>query len=412
MRVLFTHQGFPGQFKYLAPALARSGHDVVFLSSPSSNSLPKVRQIFYDPARLNGHSTDPLLSPLDRALAYGSSAKDTLHHLKNDGFVPDVMVAHPAWGESLFFKDVFPRTPLLHFLEFFFTFEGGFHDFGRIGSLTAEERAELRMRNVPLLLALNSCDWGYSPTLWQKTLFPREYHHKVSVVHEGINVRRFKPHIDAEFILPSGQTLKQGMEIITFIARNLEPCRGFDVFMRAVEIALCERPSCHVLIFGGDGVSYGPPLLNGQSYREKILEEVRLPLDRVHFFGQAPQSQVVNALAVSAVHVFFTYPFVISWSILEALSAGCVLIGSATGPVMDIIKHEQNGLLVNFFDSLALSKQIIEVLKHPSDYLPLRKAGRQTILDHYNAEDNVAKQMALIAVLAAGLTPKPESILP
>ena len=382
------------------------------MSSSSPVVLPRVRQIFYDltPHDLKPDDSDHI-APLQNALAYAEAAARVAGGLKREGFAPDVIVAHSGWGESMFFKDLFPNAILMHFLEAFFLAEGFYFDFGRTEPLGFEERASLRMRNLPQLAALHIGDWGLSPTKWQKQLFPEEYHSRISVIHDGINTQKLRPRDDLELVVPSGKKLRKGMEIVTFIARNLEPCRGFDSFMRAVEIVLEMRPECEVVIFGGDGVDHGPALMNGKTYRERMLNALRLDRERVHFMGRTPHSEVVSALAVSAVHVFLTYPHLISWSVLEALSSGCVVVGSATGPVMEIIDHERNGLLVDFFDYQGLARQVCEVLEFPERFAMIRGAARATVLETYSIEKNVGRQIALLSMLSAGQLPPNEQIL-
>jgi glycosyltransferase involved in cell wall biosynthesis len=410
LRILFVHQGFPGQFRYLAPTLAARGEQVVFLSLPTPHTLKGIRQVFYDLVAPPREPDDGFLGHVDNALQYARAAADAAHRLKAEGFTPDLILAHPGWGESLFLKDVFPRSILVHFLEFFSRPENSFYDFDRPEPLPFEERASLRMRNFTHLMALDSGDWGWSPTRWQKSLFPSVYHSRISVLHDGINTRRFQPRDDLSFALAGGRALRRGMPVVTFIARNLEPCRGFDSFMRAIELVLARHSTCDVLIFGGDGVNYGPQLRGGGTYRERVLRELALDPQRVHFLGQVPQPEIVAALAVSAVHVFLTYPFLISWSILEAMAMECVVIGSATPPVMEIIAHGSNGFLVDFFDHQGLADRICAVLGHPHGLASLRRAARATVLERFDAQKNLARQLALLSLLHAGSFPPPEPL--
>lgn len=411
MRTLFVHQGFPGQFRYLAPTMAARGEEVVFLSLPTRHTLKGVRQVSYDLVAPPREPDDGLMGHVAHALAYAQAAAAAAHRLKADGFYPDLIVAHPGWGESLFLKDVFPRAPLVHFFEFFSRAKQSFYDFDRDEPLSFEECASLRMRNFTHLMALDCGDWGWSPTAWQKSLFPVAHQTRISVVHDGINTRRFQPRSDLTFALADGRELRKGMPVVTFIARNLEPCRGFDSFMRAIELVLARDRTCNVLIFGGDGVNYGPQLRDNDTYRERILREVTIDPQRIHFLGQAPQSRVVAALAVASVHVFLTYPFLISWSILEAMAMECLVIGSATPPVMEVIEHGRNGLLVDFFDHPGLADLICEVLDQPRPFQAMRRAARETVLERFDAEKNMARQMALLCLLRSGIMPALEPMI-
>jgi len=413
MRILFAHQGGPAQFRYLAAALAAARQEVVFFSLKPARELPGVRYVFYDLAlqRDNVDGGKTYISPVESALVYAEAAARAAESLKKEGFYPDLMLAHSGWSESMFFKDIFPNAPLVHFFEAFLRTENFFWNAPGSAPMELHDRKMLRMRNLPQLHALHTTDWGFSPTAWQKQLFPMEYHPRISAIHDCINTDKFHPRDDLELVTP-GKRLRKGMEIVTFIARNLEPCRGFESFMQAAEIILRERPHCEIVIFGGDGADHGPRLTGGQTYRQRMLEKVRIDPGRVHFMGRAPHSQIVAALAVSAAHVFLTYPHLISWSILEALAAGCVVIGSATGPVMEIIEHGRNGFLVEFFDYRGLAAQVCEVLAKPEKFLPVRMAARDTALRKYDLRKNVSREIALLSILAAGQLPPEEPTIP
>lgn len=402
MRVLFAHQSFPGQFRYLAPTLAAQGHEVVFMSLPTTRSLSKIQQVFYDMTPPAREPEDQYIGHLLNAMSYARAAAATANSLKRDGFVPDVIIAHPGWGESLFLRDIFSSAKMLLFLEFFSRPENSYYDFDRTEPLDFEERVSLRMRNVTHLMALNDFDWAFSPTLWQKSLFPVEYQSRISTIHDGINIEKFKPRDDLSLVLPSGKILKKGMEVITFVSRHLEPCRGLNTFMRAVEIVLRKRPNCEVLIYGRSEAAYGPENRSGKTHLDLILDEVDLDRNRLHLFGFAEQPEVIAAMSISSAHVFFTYPFLISWSVLEALAMECILIASATAPLQEFIQHGQNGILVDFFDHTALADQLCEVLENQERYQQLRKAARETVLVRFNASRNVAKQISILSRLHAG----------
>lgn len=399
MRVLFAHQSFPSQFKYLAPSLAKLGHQVVFMSAPTEKRLPGVAQHFYTLGP-EEHCESTLLKPLADALRYGLAARQAATSLAEMGFSPDVIVAHPGWGEALFLKDVFGSAHLVSFLELFFTPEDSFFDFAS-PSPDIDTRALLHMRNGPLLEALIHSSWNIAPTEWQRNLFPDHFMDRTTVIHEGINVSKFAPTSGAELRCDDGTLLKQGMEVVTFVARYLEPIRGLKSFLMAAELILKQRPKAHIVVVGHDRGGYGDPPPKGCTHKEVILGSCDLDRRRVHFMGCVGQSIVVKVLQMSTVHVFLTYPFLISYSVLEALACECVLIASDTGPVREIVADGTNGLVVDFFDAEQIANLACSVLARPEDFALLGRRGRDLIARKYNALINVNRQIELIRNVAA-----------
>jgi glycosyltransferase involved in cell wall biosynthesis len=248
------------------------------------------------------------------------------------------------------------------------------------------------------LLNLEATDAGISPTLWQKSLYPSEFQPKISVIHEGVNTEFAKPNPKAVLTLPNGQTLTAKDKVVTFVARNLEPYRGFHVFMRALE-EICQRqPDCHVLIVGGDDVSYGRKPEGSLSYREKLLQEVRFDKNRVHFLGKLPYADFMTMLQISSAHVYLTVPFVLSWSMLEAMAVGCVVIGSNTAPVTEVIDGK-NGLLVDFFSPSEIAAKVDEVLSNPKKYVSMRKKAREYVVNNYNVQKSILQYEHLLETL-------------
>jgi glycosyltransferase involved in cell wall biosynthesis len=409
MRILFAHQGYLAQFKYLALAFARAGHEVIFMSAPVPGKLSGVKQVSYaltQPAE----ASDPLLIDIVSALRYGRAARETAKQIRDEGFIPDVIVIHPGWGEGLFLRDVFPRSKMICFLEFFFSPEGNFFDFeGKAPDL--DTRAQLHMRNAPLLLALNESAWNISPTRWQKHLFPAVYQQRTTTIHEGVNIQKFVKRQGVEVETPNGSILRDGMEIVTFVARHLEPVRGLNSFMRAADLITKNRPKAHIAVVGREEGGYGVPPPNGTTHKEIILRELDLDLSRVHFFGCVDQSTVVRLLQLSKVHLFLTYPFLISWSVLEAMSCSCVVLGSDTGPVREIINDGVNGLLIDFFNHAKFAELACQVLESPKRFADLGEAARQSIVDNFDALKNVKRQVALVSAVASGLELPQEEII-
>ncbi len=386
-RILFVHQNFPGQFRHAAQALAAQGREVVALGIHTRN-LPGVRCLRY---KVTPPAQPSALEPVrdfETKVARGMACAGAMRTLREQGFVPDVIVAHPGWGEALFCKDVWPEARLLIFAEFFYGGQGS--DFGFDAEffqpgLAAQQR--LRIKNTALLHALAAADGGYAPTAWQLAQVPELFRPRFDVIFDGIDTAVAQPDASAWLALQrAGVRLQAGSEVISFVNRNLEPYRGFHVFMRALPAMLRARPHAHCLIVGGDGVSYGWAPAGGGTWRQKMLQELgdQLPRERVHFLGNLPYRDYLRVLQVSACHVYLTYPFVLSWSCVEALSAGCVVVGSRTPPVQEFIQHGHNGWLVDFFDAEGLAAQVVAVLADPDAQRPLRLRARQDVVARYD----------------------------
>lgn len=361
--------------------------------------IPGIKLVGYETPPASKATTLPTLRTTEAAVQRGQVVLKSLLHLKKAGFYPDVVYAHPGWGETLFLKDVFPRARLLHFCEFYYQTVGQDFNFDPEFPNSAEDVLRLRMRNLHHLMALEQADVGVAPTLWQKSRFPQIYHSKIDVVHDGVDTSNIKPEPEAFVHLPQKDLrLTRKNEVITFVSRNLEPYRGFHTFMRALPQLLKERPKAHVIIVGGNAVSYGRKLKEG-TYREKYLSEINGMFDssRVHFVGKLPYSTFLKVLQVSTAHIYLTYPFVLSWSMMEAMAAGCVVIGSKTPPVQEVIRDGENGLLVDFFSPEQVVEAIHRVCEEPTRMRDLREVARQTIIDRYDLNGIcLPRQKALI----------------
>lgn len=396
-RILFIHQNFPGQFRHLAQHLAQQpGYEIKAIGRDTTQGMPGVPLIRYKPHRKGGPDTHRYIQPLESGILHGQAVVKVLLNLKAKGWVPDVVLAHPGWGESLYVKDVFPHSQLIHFCEYFYRADGADVGFDPAYPVSLDDRARIRSKNALHLLALDACDLGVCPTQWQRSLHPVEYHAKLQVIHEGVNIDLATPDPAASFTLPSGRVLTRKDEVVTYVARNLEPYRGFPQFMRAIEQLQQQRPHTHVLIAGGDEVSYGTKPKDAANWREKLMQEVRLDPARTHFLGKLPYLEYIKLLQVSRAHIYLTYPFVLSWSMLEAMACGCVVFGSDTAPVREVIKHGANGYLVDFFDTQAQVTQLTQVLDAPTIQDALRNCARQTVLDCYTTHYGLAQYLQLL----------------
>ncbi len=209
-----------------------------------------------------------------------------------------------------------------------------------------------------------------------------------------MDVNHVAPDPNASYRLHFGRILTPADEVVTFVARNLEPLRGYHTFMRALPRILDRRPRAHVLIVGGHGTPYGAEPPPGQTWQGIFLKGVATRIDprRVHFTGSLLHADYLRILQISSAHVYLTYPFVLSWSMIEAMSAGCLVIGSDTPPVREVIDGS-NGILVPFFDIEQLSERVIEALAHPRRFAEFRARARHTAVEQFDVERKCLPQL-------------------
>lgn len=410
MKILFIHQNFPGQFKFLAPALAKiKSNEVVVLAM--NKNVPSgwqgIRTIHYGVNRGTSTTVHPWLRDLDTKLIRAEASYHAALELHREGFIPDVIVAHPGWGESLFLKEVWPSAKLAIYCEFYYHSQGtdvGFDpEFERP---TVGEPCRLRMKNANNILHFDIADAGISPTYWQASTFPEPFRSRITVVHDGIDTKAVAPNPAVSLTLNGSLTLTRDDEIITFVNRNLEPYRGYHIFMRALPQILRDRPNARVLIVGGNDVSYGAKAPEGSTWKDIFFNEVRPQLStdqlaRIHFLGHIPYNTFIPLLQLSTVHVYLTYPFVLSWSLLEAMSVGCAIVASDTQPLHEAIIDGETGRLVDFFDVNALAQNIVDLLGNPHERARLGAAARRFAQENYDLETVcLPRQLAWVEQLA------------
>jgi glycosyltransferase involved in cell wall biosynthesis len=402
LNLLFIHQNAPGQFRYLINALIRDGRDrIVCVSARDDLAIPGVGCISYPAPGAQGAAARLMEAATARAQAVAGICVG----LARNGWAPDVVVAHSGWGESLFVKDVYPRAQLLHYCEFFYRADGADAGFDPAIKLSLADRQALRLRNAPLLMALEAGDAGMAPSQWQKSLHPPAFQSQISVIPDGVDVSEVAPDSQARFVLPDGRVLRAGDPVVTYVARALEPHRGFPSFLRALPAIMRARPDAQIVVLGASLPSYGPPPSEGGSWRAKLLAEMAgqpgFDRARLHLLGTIQRPDYLRLLQVSAVHVYLTMPFVLSWSALEAMAAGALMVASDTAPVTEVINDGRNGLLVDFFDPAGIAARVLEGLGGGAALSTMRTAARQTVVDRFRLEDCVARQRALIARLAS-----------
>jgi glycosyltransferase involved in cell wall biosynthesis len=410
VKLLLIHQNYPGQFLHLAPEMVRRGHQVRVMTDAKNKNeitLPLVRYNFTPP------TVDPAATRLGRNYTTMSDrgvlvARAAQQLRKREGYVPDVIFGHSGWGETLFLKEIWPEAKLLVYAEFYYRGHGADVGFDpEFGPPNFDQILIAQGRAAHLGQALLHADRGVSPTEWQASTHPPPLRKMIDVIFDGVDCDRVRPDPSAQLTLPNGLALKAGDEVLTFVNRNLEPYRGYHVFMRALPAVMAARPEAQVVIVGGDEVSYGAAPKDGGNWKERFLAEVRdkIDLSRVHFLGKIPHRDFVSLMQISRAHAYLTYPFVLSWSMLEAMAAGALVVASKTSPVEEVIRDGVNGRLVDFFDVAGWSSALIDSLARPEVFLPLRAEARATVERTYNLRVCLPRMTALVESLGPKTAP-------
>tara|TARA_Y100001935_G_C17311322_1_gene516527 strand:+ start:3620 stop:4858 length:1239 start_codon:yes stop_codon:yes gene_type:complete len=385
--LLFVHQHYPGQFKHLAPALAKK-YNVHSISLTDIKS-EGVSHHQYVVKRPTGEDTLDLVKEFEAKALRGVACADKAYELKRSGFTPDLIIGHPGWGELLYLKEVWPESKMLSYLEYHYRPYDSDVDFDKEEMEGLDEiflRRKLVGRNASFLSQYEDSDYFIAPTQFQRNSFPDRIKKQINVIHEGIDTDRFKPNRKLKVQIDEFNLFKE-KKVILFVSRNLEPYRGYHIFMRSLPEIFKRHPDALVLIVGGEAVSYGKKAPDGKTWKNIFFDEVKNSIDtkRVKYLGYLPDHKNLTALMQSAaLQVYLTYPFVLSWSMLESLACELLVIGSDTGPVKEVITDKKNGLLVDFFDVKAISDSVNKVLSSPEKYIDLAKQGRKTIIKNYD----------------------------
>lgn len=402
MNILFLHRAFPGQFQHLIWALNTiSNCNVTFITEDTSIEIPGIQKIIYSLSEKKDLKEDSFLERYDYILAHAKAVAKEAKNLQNKGYRPDIIYGFGPAGLNLFMKDIWPDVPLISYCEWFYNFEGA--DIGFDGrKYSDEKRYELRCKNSHLLIDLYSCDLGISPTNWQKKQFPKDFQDKIKVLHDGICTDILKPDKNAKFFVKDKNIeLTSQDEVITYATRGMEPYRGFPQFMEAAKKILDKRQNAHIVIAGYDNAFYGPKL-QGESYKENMLKKLEIDMSRVHFVEVLPYDEYIKLLQISSAHIYLTYPFILSWSFLEAMSTGCCIIASNTEPVREVMTDNYNGLLVNFFDVEGLVNKIIYAVDNKEKMQAIRNNARKTVVENYDIKVVLPKYIDLLNNLKTG----------
>lgn len=390
-RVLLVHQNMPGQYRELMAALrVDPAHEVTFLTQRRDGpDVPGVRRVAYAPHHRPGAETYALGRVWEEAAGAGLGAARACEALRADGYVPDVVLGHTGWGELSFLREVWPDVPILGLFEYHHLKRGGPVGFDPEEPASPDAGYLMRARNVVPALNLHVVDRGYAPTRWQRDSFPPGYHSKLYVRHEGVRTDRLGPDPAAAVDLGRAGRVTRADEVVTYVARNLERTRGFHVLMRALPAILDARPKARVVIVGGSETSYGRASGAKGGLRGEMEAEVggRVDWDRVHMVGRVPYDTFRQLVQVGRCHVYLTMPFVLSWSLLEAMAMEAVIVGSDTAPVREMIDHGREGLLVDWFDPAALAAAVAGVLADPAGHAELGRAARARVVRDHDFRD-------------------------
>jgi glycosyltransferase involved in cell wall biosynthesis len=403
---LFVHQNFPGQYVHIVRSLLadneiRPGtHEIVFMTEPNQNQMAGVRKVTY--------AKPPEISPslawdtreFEMASRRGQAAYRGALQIKALGFQPDVILGHHGWGELLNLVDAFPGVPVIGYFEFYYRLLGTDVNFDPEFPMDQAMFGGVRGKNSTNLLALNLEQYGQTPTKWQHSTYPEWAKKQIRIVEEGVDLEKCKPNpaLRRKTVTVGKLTVTPKQKLITYVARNLEPYRGFHTVMRALPQILREHPDAVVSLVGGDEVSYGVMPRQGGNWRNLLMKEVGdgIDLSRVHFMGKVPYDDHLTLLQRSDAHVYLSYPFVASWSLREALACGCVVVGADTPTVMEFVQHEVTGFITPTLDHNTLAATVRRALSEPKLTAKIRENAREFAEKKLGMPDYIARYRAYI----------------
>jgi glycosyltransferase involved in cell wall biosynthesis len=397
MHVLFVHPNFPAQFGPLAFRLAATpGTRCTFVTQKREGVVRGVRCLRYQTAGGATAKTHYCSRTFENAVWHAAGVYEALAAAPD--VRPDLVVGHSGFGSTLFLRDLYPGVPVVNLFEYFYRPADSDLDFRPDFPPRPADRLRARARNAMILLDLDNCDLGYCPTAWQLGRFPAEYRPKLRPLFDGIDTALWKPDPAAPRRV-GGRAVPPGVRLVTYVSRGLESMRGFDVFMRAAKVVCDRRADVLFAVVGEDRVCYGGDerFTGGKSFKEWVLAQDRYDADRFVFTGRLPEAELAALLAATDLHVYLTVPFVLSWSVLNAMACGAVVLASDTEPVREVIEPGRTGLLAPFFDPGAFADAIGRVLDDPPAYRPLGAAAAALVRERYSLDACVPGFLRLFA---------------
>ena len=382
MHVLFYHQNFPAQFGHVASYLAtRRGYRCTFLSEKPPGINDGVERIQYTVKGGATRQTHYCARTFENCIWHSHAAYEALK--ARPDIRPDLVVGHSGFGSTVFLRELYD-CPMINYFEYFYRPVNSDMDFRPDFPSEELNRLRSRARNGMLLIDLENCDAGYSPTLWQRNRLPELFHQKVRVIFDGIDVNVWKPQPNLPRVV-NGMTIPPGVKILTYVSRGMESMRGFDIFMQVAQKVLDRRGDVIVLVVGEDRVCYGGDerMTGKKSFKEWVLSRGNYDLTRILFLGRIHPLELARLFSLTDLHIYLTVPFVLSWSLMDALACGATVLASDTAPVCEMIRDGENGLLAGFFDVERLTEKACDVLARPADFKHLGAAGARMIRERY-----------------------------
>jgi glycosyltransferase involved in cell wall biosynthesis len=393
MHILFIHDAFPAQFGRLGLELVeRYGWQCSYLvrnftrcpePTPEMIARLQIHRYTLPPGRDADDST-PWPRIYGRFVEQCRAVSEALKSLP--GSRPDLVVANGGRGApTLFVPEAFD-APIVTYCEYYF---GRTHrDLTYRLDLEPAEPALFfpRVINAPTLASLASARAGYSATHWQRDSFPERYRHKIETHFDGIDDRLYAPGPRPKSI--AGRSVPDDVKVITYVARGLESVRGFDLFVAVAERIARERSDVLFVIAGDERAYYGWDHFHtgGKPFKDWTLERSTIDRSRLLFLGHVPPETLADVLRRSDLHLYLTVPFVVSWSLFNALSTGLVVLGADIDPIIEVIEPGVTGLVAPLFDVDLMAETALRVLNDPAEFAPLGRAGRRRIEERYGLD--------------------------
>jgi glycosyltransferase involved in cell wall biosynthesis len=395
MHVLFVHQNFPAQFGHVAQHLiARHNFRCTFVSEKPGGRVGSIELIQYKPRGGATAQTHFCSRTFENCVWHAHAVYEALRARKD--IKPDLVVGHSGLGSTLFLRELYPAAAVVNYFEYFYRTTDSDIDFRP--DFPSEELVKLRARarNGMLLLDLDNCDFGYSPTHWQRGRFPAEYHPKIRVIFDGIDTTIWKPQPGLPRRI-GNLSIPDGVKVVTYATRGMESMRGFDIFMRFAKKLGDRRKDVTFVIAGQDRVCYGgdEKVTGSKSFKEWVLKQDSYDLSRFAFVGLLPPPELAKLFCLTDLHVYLTVPFVLSWSLLNALACGSTVLASDTAPVREVIEDGRTGLLTGFFDVDGMVERAEAVLDRPEQFRHLGQNGVELIRERYSLDLCLPKMVEL-----------------
>ncbi len=408
VRVLFVHRNFPAHFGHIARHLSRElGRECMFLTEhvdvdAEGEGSAAISVVRYTPQGGATKRSHYFSRTFENAIAHAAGVHEACEEVSAT-FTPDLIVGHSGFGSTLLLPEVFPEAPIVNLFEYFYRPHESDLDFRPDFPPLPEDVLRSRARNAMIMLDLEQCAAGYAPTEFQRSLFPTAYSDKIEAIHDGIDTSFWRRRDDTAAVRER-LGLDASDRVVTFCARGLEAMRGFDIFMRAARHVYDADPCARFVVVGSDDVAYGGDLrfTGGRSFREHVLDAEDYDLSRFRFLGRVPRDALAEIFSVSDVHVYLTVPFVLSWSMLDAMSCGCAVVGSDTAPVSEVITSAENGVLCDFFDAEGFAAAVLALLEDERLRSELGGRARETVTERYDVGVTLPRMLELYEQAAAG----------